>query len=54
MAAASIKNLEVPLLFPGIKVNTSPIDFYPLQSLQLARFEGDHWTRFGDIISVDS
>jgi len=51
--AASLKNLEVPLLLPGVKVNTSPTDFFPLQSLQMARFEGDHWTLFGEVMSQE-
>ncbi len=52
--AASIKDWEPPLMLPGVKVNTSPTDFYPLQSLQLAKFEGDHWVLFGDLMSLDS
>ncbi len=51
--AASLKNLEVPLMLPGVKVNTGPDDFYPLQSLQMARFEGDHWVLFGEMMSLD-
>ena len=35
--AANLKNFELPLLLPGIKVNTSATDFYPLQSVQLAQ-----------------
>ena len=38
--AASLKGLEVPLLLPGIKINTSATDFYPIQSVRLQRFEG--------------
>ncbi|MDX2203310.1 MAG: ABC transporter substrate-binding protein [Hyphomicrobiaceae bacterium] len=52
--AAGLRNLEVPLLLPGIRVNTSPTDFYPLQSLQLARFEGERWKLFGPVISSES
>ena len=52
--AASLANLEIPLLLPGIKVNTSPTDFYPLQSMQLARFEGESWKLFGPIIANES
>ena len=52
--AANIKDLEIPLLLPGIKVNTSPTNFYPIRAEQLARFEGDHWTLFGDLISADA
>ncbi len=36
--AASHQRLRVPLLLPGITVNTSPTDFYPVQSMRLARF----------------
>ncbi len=48
--AASIKNLELPMLLPGIKINTSPTDFYPIEQEQLARFDGQSWVRFGEII----
>lgn len=52
--AASLQNLEVPLLLPGIRVNTSPTDFSPIQSMQLARFEGESWKLFGPILSSES
>jgi branched-chain amino acid transport system substrate-binding protein len=48
--AASIKDLELPLLLPGIKVNTSPTDFFPIEQMQLMRFDGTVWVLFGDII----
>src|SRR5436305_9060061 len=51
--AASIKNLEVGGLLPGVKVNTSATDFAPLSQLQLMRFKGDSCERFGEIISAD-
>jgi len=51
--AASIKNLELGGLLPGIKVNTSATDFAPLSQLQMMRFKGDTWERFGEIISAD-
>jgi branched-chain amino acid transport system substrate-binding protein len=52
--AASLKNVDLPLLLPGIKVNTSATDFYPIQSVQLARFKGETWERFGEILSNES
>jgi branched-chain amino acid transport system substrate-binding protein len=52
--AASIKDLELPGLLPGIKVNTSPTDFAPISSVQLMRFKGQTWERFGEIISSDT
>jgi branched-chain amino acid transport system substrate-binding protein len=52
--AASMKDFAAPLLLPGIKINTSPTDFYPIQSLCLARFDGETWKLFGDVISGDT
>jgi branched-chain amino acid transport system substrate-binding protein len=51
--AAGIQDLELGGLLPGIKVNTGVTDFAPLSQLQLMRFKGDTWERFGDIISAD-
>jgi branched-chain amino acid transport system substrate-binding protein len=51
--AASIRNLELGGLLPGVKVNTSATDFAPLAQLQLMKFKGEAWERFGDIISSD-
>jgi branched-chain amino acid transport system substrate-binding protein len=51
--AAGIRDLELGGLLPGIKVNTGATDFAPLSQLQLMRFKGDTWERFGDIISAD-
>jgi branched-chain amino acid transport system substrate-binding protein len=52
--AASLKGLEVPLLLPGIKVNTGANDFYPIQSVKLQRFKGETFELFGDVISGES
>src|SRR3984893_7440221 len=51
--AASIQNLELGGLLPGIKVNTSATDFAPISQLQLTKFKGETWERFGEIISGD-
>ena len=51
--AASIKDLQLGGLLPGIKVNTSATDFAPISQLQLMRFKGEAWERFGDVISSD-
>jgi branched-chain amino acid transport system substrate-binding protein len=50
--AASLKNFELPLLLPGIKVNTSPTDFAPIEQEQLAKFDGEKWALFGEIIDA--
>ncbi len=49
--AANIKDLELPMLLPGIKVNTSPTDFFPIEQLQMARFDGKGWKLFGPILT---
>src|SRR5258705_4669474 len=51
--AASIQNLELGGLLPGIKVNTSATDFVPISAVQLMKFKGESWERFGDIIEAD-
>ena len=48
--AANLKDLQIPVLLPGIKINTSPTDFYPIEQVQLARFDGKVWVLFGDLI----
>ena len=47
--AYSIKNLELPMLLPGIKVNTSPTDHMPVEQMQFMRFNGKTWGRFGEL-----
>jgi branched-chain amino acid transport system substrate-binding protein len=48
--AANLKNFELNVLLPGIKINTSATDFAPIESEQLAKFDGKEWVRFGEII----
>ncbi|WJR77743.1 ABC transporter substrate-binding protein [Bradyrhizobium sp. NP1] len=49
--AASLKDFTPDTLLPGIKINTSPTDFAPIDQLQMMRFKGEKWELFGDIIS---
>jgi len=51
--AASIHNLVIPTLLPGITISTGPDDFYPIQAMQLIRFDGKSWVRFGNIIQAN-
>ena len=48
--AANLKNFEIPVLLPGININTSPTDFYPIEQTQLARFDGKRWVLFGEVL----
>jgi branched-chain amino acid transport system substrate-binding protein len=49
--AANIHDLALPLLLPGMTLNTSPTDYRPVKQMQLARFNGEAWVRFGELIS---
>jgi branched-chain amino acid transport system substrate-binding protein len=51
--AASLKDFEPDTLLPGIKINTSATDFAPISQLQMQRFKGQKWERFGEIIGAD-
>lgn len=50
--AANVKDLQLPMVLPGIVVNTSPTDFYPIQAEQLSKFDGEKWVLFGDVIDA--
>jgi branched-chain amino acid transport system substrate-binding protein len=50
----AVKNMdaEIPMLRPGIKVQTSPDDYYPIQSMQIVQFDGEQWRPQGDVIDA--
>jgi branched-chain amino acid transport system substrate-binding protein len=48
--AADLHELTLPMLLPGIKVNSGPTNFFPVNQMQLVRFEGDGWVLFGDVV----
>jgi branched-chain amino acid transport system substrate-binding protein len=48
--AANLRGFECDLLLPGIAVNTSPTDYYPLEQLQVIRFDGERYERLGAVI----
>ena len=49
--AASLKNLAIGALLPGIVVNTSLTDFFPIEQMQMMRFNGERWELFGPVIA---
>jgi branched-chain amino acid transport system substrate-binding protein len=51
--AASLKDFAPDTLIPGIRINTSPTDYAPIEQLQMMRFTGGKWELFGDIISAE-
>ena len=51
--AAALKDLEVGVWLPGIRINTSPTRHAPITQLQLVRFNGAGIERFGNLIDAD-
>lgn len=51
--AASIKDLSLDGLLPGITIKTSATDFAPIEQLRLEKLQGQTWHLFGDIISSE-
>jgi branched-chain amino acid transport system substrate-binding protein len=48
--AANLKNVEIPMLLPGVKITTGPDDFFPIEQMQMAKFDGEKWVLFGELI----
>jgi len=49
--AASLKNVQLGMLLPGIAINTSETDFYPIEQMQMQKFTGERWELFGPVLS---
>lgn len=49
--ATSLDQVEGPMLLPGIRMTTSQTDYLPIEQIQLMRFDGTSWVRFGEILS---
>ena len=51
MKQAANLNFEIGIYLPGTRIKTSPTDFAPLEQLQMMRFKGETWERFGPVMS---
>jgi branched-chain amino acid transport system substrate-binding protein len=49
--AASLHNLELPMLLPGIEINTSATNFAPIKQAQMRRFDGERYVPFGPVLT---
>ena len=49
----SMKDVEFPLLYPGVKVNTSATDYHPIRQFVMNRFDGKEWVPFTDLLTED-
>jgi len=48
--AGNLHDVSVPMLLPGVTANTTPTDFAPVKQVQMAKFDGQRWTLFGDLL----
>jgi branched-chain amino acid transport system substrate-binding protein len=52
LRAATHLNETNPFLLPGVRIQTSPNDYYPMEKVKLARYRGTHWQFFGKLVSA--
>jgi branched-chain amino acid transport system substrate-binding protein len=41
-----------PFLLPGVRIHTTPNDYYPMDKVKLARYRGTHWQFFGKLVNA--
>ncbi|MBI5131645.1 MAG: ABC transporter substrate-binding protein [Rhodopseudomonas palustris] len=51
--ATSIKDLQLPMMLPGILLNTSATHFTPMSQEQLMQFDGTRWKPIGNVIDAN-
>ena len=49
--AANIKDLQLGMMLPGVVINTSPTDYFPIEQEQMYRFSGEKWEEHGPVVS---
>jgi branched-chain amino acid transport system substrate-binding protein len=49
--AANLKDVRIPMLLPGISINTTVDDYFPIKQMQMGRFTGERWEQFGPVFS---
>jgi branched-chain amino acid transport system substrate-binding protein len=49
--ATNLRHLRLPMLLPGIEINTSPTDYHPIRQLHMMRFDGENWVLFGELMN---
>ena len=52
LRAATHLNETNPFLLPGVRIKTTPNDYYPMDKVKLARYHGTHWQFFGKLVSA--
>jgi branched-chain amino acid transport system substrate-binding protein len=50
--AAALRDYQPSPMLPGIKINTGPWDFRPVEQLRLVQFDGRTWQPIGDVLET--
>ena len=52
----NLKNFVSPMFLPGVTLNTSPTNYYPIAQQQFMQYDAKNktWRKMGDIVSVSS
>ena len=50
MKQAANLDIALPMMLPGIRLKTSPTDYFPIEAMRLQRFNGETWELFGETI----
>ncbi len=53
MRQAASLDLELGMLLPGIRIKTGPNDYFPIEQMQMTRFNGEYTELFGPVLSGD-
>lgn len=49
----NLKDVELGMLLPGMKVNYRADDYYPIRQAQLVQFDGRSWKPVGDLVTLE-
>ena len=52
VAAPRVATSSKAMLLPAVRINTSAADFFPIEQMQLGRFDGEHWVLFGGVFDA--
>jgi branched-chain amino acid transport system substrate-binding protein len=52
LRAATHLNETNPFLLQGVRIRTSPSDYYPMDKVKLARYQGGYWRFFGALMNA--
>lgn len=49
--ATNLRDLKIPMLLPGVTINTGADDYFPIKQMQMSRFTGQGWQQFGPVFN---